>query len=88
MIEVNIRKLQQDERGSYAELMRARRILSSGDIDAIDALLREIITRHSDATDVEAVIQSLSISDIRAIIEARYGGAQDYDPLAAQSGTT
>lgn len=87
MIDCTIRPLDPNAPGSWAELMRANRVLRGADVDAIEALVREIITHHSDAQDVDAVIASLAINDLRAIVDARYGGAQTGDPLPARTET-
>lgn len=82
MITVRIKPLDPDAPGSWKELTNAHRVLRSGDVEAIEALVREIIARHSDAQDVDAAIAEMAVNDLRAVVEARYGAAQS-DPLQA-----
>lgn len=87
MISVNIKPIDPTAPGSWRELTRAHRILRSNDLDAIEALVREIIAQHSDAQDVDAVIGQMAVNDLRAVVEARYSAAQA-DPLPQTSETS
>lgn len=82
MIDCNIRPLDPNAQGSWRELTEAYRVLNSGDVEQLEKLVRSILEKHSDSSDVEKTLSLLSVNDLRTIVQARYGGAQNTgDPL-------